>query len=224
MIFIKFELMEAIQNNKKLYLAKQKSIRLYESNLREFITTSHHFTPFIIFIPVCLYFIGETIYFISNGGLEKPLFIIPLALVAICIWTLMEYFIHRFIFHFETKSKSIEKMLYLIHWAHHDYPDDTKRLVVPPIVTIPAGFLLYGLSYLLLGRVYAAPFFSALLTAYLIYDWCHFASHHLNYKNKLFQMMKKHHLRHHFKDTDNAFGFTTDLWDRLFNTMVKKEN
>ena len=118
----------------------------------------------------------------------------------------------------------MEQMLYLIHWAHHDYPDDTRRLVVPPIVTIPAGILLYGLAFLILGRFYAAPFFSALLTAYLIYDWCHFASHHLNYKNKLFQMMKKHHLRHHFKDTDNAFGFTTDVWDRLFNTMVKKDN
>ena len=105
--------MEAIQNNKKLYLAKQKSIRLYESNFKEFITTSHHFAPFIIFIPVCLYFIGETVYFILNGGISEPLYIIPLALLALTIWTLMEYFIHRYIFHFESKQMKNIQTAYL---------------------------------------------------------------------------------------------------------------
>ena len=54
-------------------------------------------------------------------------------------------------------------MLYVIHGAHHDYPNDPKRLVVPPLVSLIGGVLLYWMSYALFGRIYAAPFFGALV-------------------------------------------------------------
>lgn len=213
--------MEALDNKNRLYIAKQKNVRLFGSNLIELLSTCHHLIPFIIFIPVSLVFYAYTVFYIYNGSIDNYWLLIPLCVGAILLWTFIEYTGHRYIFHKQTSSKFEERLLYVIHWAHHDYPDDTKRLVVPLIVTIPAGFLLYYLSYLIFGLYYAAPFFAVLLSSYIVYDWCHYACHHLNFKNKYFQLIKKHHLLHHYKDPDNGYGFTTTLWDKLLNTMFK---
>ena len=113
-------------------------------------------------------------------------------------------------------------MLYVIHGAHHDYPNDPKRLVVPPVVSLLGGVLLYWMSYALFGRVYASPFFASLVLAYLIYDWFHYVSHHVKVKNKYVRMLIKHHLEHHYKDPDSGYGFTTKFWDVIMNTMFKK--
>tara|TARA_Y100001954_G_scaffold44472_1_gene46441 strand:+ start:1508 stop:2149 length:642 start_codon:yes stop_codon:yes gene_type:complete len=212
--------MQAIENKRKLYIAKRKAVRLFDGNLLEWASTCHHIVPFIIFIPTILFFSGLSIYYVLEGYIDKPLYIIPLSIGAILLWTIIEYTGHRYVFHYNATSTFGKRMLYVIHWAHHDYPDDTKRLVVPPLVTVPAGILLYYLSYLAFGY-YAAPFFTVLVSSYLIYDWCHFACHHLNFKNPYFQKIKKHHLRHHYKDPDHDYGFTTTLWDDVLKTRLK---
>ena len=211
------------QNKKKqLFISGSDTISVFDNKFLEWITTTNHLVPFIIFIPVVIYFIGETIYFSYNGQLDQPMYIIPLLFGAFILWTLMEYTIHRFFFHSNPKSDFGKKMLYVIHGAHHDYPNDSKRLVVPPIISLTGGVLLYWLAFTLFGRVYAAPFFGALVLAYLLYDWFHYVSHHVKIKNKYVRMLIKHHLEHHYQDPKNGYGFTTKVWDQLFNTMFKK--
>ena len=64
--------------------------------------------------------------------------------------------------------------------------------------------------------------FLSLVFSYLVYDWFHYASHHMTLKNKYFRMLVKHHLLHHYRDPENGFGFTTTAWDKILNTMFKK--
>ena len=85
---------------------------------------------------------------------------LPLILGGIVFWTFIEYTGHRYVFHSHPKTAFGKKLLYLIHGAHHDYPNDPRRLVVPPLVSIPGGILLYWISFELLGRYMASPFFS----------------------------------------------------------------
>lgn len=31
-------------------------------------------------------------------------------------------------------------------------------------------------------------------------------------------MIKEHHMKHHYKEPDAGFGFTSKIWDRVFKT------
>jgi len=212
------------EDNKKkpLFVSGTETIKIFDNKLLESLTAANHILPFVIFIPVILYFLIETIYFIYIGLIEQSLWLIALFFAALLLWTLIEYLGHRFVFHYKAKSKKIKKLLYIIHWAHHDYPNDPKRVVVSPIISIIAGLALYAISYILLGRYYASPFFCFIVTLYMIYDWFHYASHHLDFKNKYYQKIKQHHLLHHYKDPDNGFGFITTIWDHILKTTFKK--
>jgi len=215
--------MKTESNNKdKLFISGSNSPKIFDNKVMEVLTSTNHIVPFIFFIPVILYFLSETIYFIVCGQINQPLWLIPICISAVILWSIIEYAGHRFVFHYNAKSNFGKKILYIIHWAHHDYPNDTKRVVVPPVMSIIGGIFLYLMSYGLFGKYYASPFFCILVICYMTYDWFHYASHHLDFKNKYFQMIKKHHLLHHYKDPDNGFGFITTLWDHILKTTFKK--
>ena len=208
-------------DNRSLFISGKESIKIYDNKFLESITTTHHVVPFIIFVPVTLFFLYQTIL-LSIAHNYNPWLNFPLIIGGVLLWTFIEYTGHRYVFHSNPKSKTGKKLLYLIHGAHHDYPNDPRRLVVPPIVSIPGGLLLYWGIYSLFGPYMSAPFFMSLVFSYLVYDWFHYASHHMTLKNKYFRMLVKHHLLHHYRDPENGFGFTTTAWDKILNTMFKK--
>ena len=92
-------------------------------------------------------------------------------------WTLVEYLVHRLLFHVESRSPAVQRMVYLYHGRHHDYPSDTRRLIISPTFTIPVAALLYGLFWLLAGYPAAAPLFAGLVLGYLAYETLHFLVH-----------------------------------------------
>jgi len=211
-----------VKNKKQsFFISGKESIVIYENKFLEGLTTCHHAVPFVIFVPVIIFAIYQTITFTMEGSISNPWYIVPLVIGGILLWTVIEYSGHRFVFHSQPNSAIGKKLLYLIHGAHHDYPNDPKRLVVPPIVSVPGGIVFYSVAYLLFGKYHAAPFFCALVSSYLFYDWFHYASHHMTIKNKYIRMLIKHHLMHHYKDPESGFGFTTTLWDKMLSTMFK---
>ncbi len=214
--------MSESKSKHKLFISGTESITIFSNKLLESITTTHHIVPFLIFIPVVLYFIYQTVVCCINGQIDNYWYLTILIIGGVLFWTIIEYTGHRYFFHSNPKSDFGKKMLYLIHGAHHDYPNDPKRLVVPPIVSVTGGILLYLLSLNLFGSFYSSPFFAMLVLSYLVYDWFHYASHHMTIKNKYIRMLIKHHLLHHYRDPQNGFGFTTTLWDRIMNSMFKK--
>ena len=58
---------------------------------------------------------------------------LALFLFGVFAWTLLEYGLHRAIFHFawDEKSPLQDDLGFLIHGIHHDYPWDPDRLVMP---------------------------------------------------------------------------------------------
>ena len=74
-------------------------------------------------------------------------------LLGMLLWTLTEYLIHRYIFHYEPKTRVGKRLHYIIHGVHHDYPNDARRLVMPPSISVPLAFLFYGMFLLIFGRL-----------------------------------------------------------------------
>lgn len=204
----------------KLYVSnKDESARLFESDFLELFTHVHWSVPIIIYLPVVLYFLVRTV---SQGVVTLPQGF-SLFVFGVLVWTLTEYLLHRFIFHYEPKSNWGKRLHFLTHGVHHDYPNDTKRLVMPPSVSIPLALLFYGLFYLVAGPNYVGLFFAGFIFGYIGYDEIHYATHHAPLKGRVGLWLKHHHVLHHYRDPNKGYGVSSPLWDYVFGTMEEAE-
>lgn len=203
----------------RLYVSnKDETPRLFSNDFLEFFSKVHWTVPLIIYIPVVLFFLYIS-YFnfgISIGN------IILLYLAGILAWSLKEYLLHRFIFHYTPKTDLGKRIVYIFHGIHHAYPMDSLRLVMPPSVSIPLAFLFYFFYRMILGDIYVNPFFAGVVTGYLLYDMTHYSIHHFAIKNKLFMKIKAHHMKHHYTDHNLGFGVSQPFWDFIFGTRFQK--
>ena len=109
-------------------------------------------------------------------------------------------------------------MHFIFHGVHHDYPNDSKRLVMPPSVSIPLAFIFYFIFSLILSPSSLYAFFSGFVAGYLVYDISHYAIHHFNFKSAYWKKIKKHHMLHHYSDASKKFGVSSPLWDKIFQS------
>lgn len=112
----------------------------------------------------------------------------------------------------------------MFHGVHHDYPRDSMRLVMVPVVSIPLALIFYFSFGLLLGPVYVAPFFVGFVMGYLLYDMTHYALHHANFKNRFWLDLKQHHMTHHYTDSEHGYGVTTKFWDLVYHSTFKRKS
>lgn len=202
----------------KLFVSnKDETARMFKSDFMEAFSRVHWTTPLWLFVPVVTYFLYKSIVDYPLNYLE----IIGFFFVGLLYWTLKEYLLHRFLFHYEPKSEWAKRIHWTFHGVHHDYPNDTKRLVMVPIVSIPLASLSYLYMYLILGTHLAAPFFAGFIVGYIFYDITHYAIHHFGFKNKFWLAIKQHHMRHHYKDPELGFGVSSPIWDYAFRTNYK---
>ncbi len=198
---------------------KNQSIRMFESPFLEFFTKVHWSVPLVIYVPVVIFQIVEALRFSSLSPME----LFYLFAGGLFIWSFTEYFLHRFVFHFELPGKWGKRIHFIIHGVHHDYPNDTKRLVMPPLVSIPLAYFFYILFGVLLPPHWLNIFFAGFITGYIIYDMMHYAIHHAKIDGKFWRRIQKNHLNHHFKDPNLGFGVSTDIWDKIIGTTFKEK-
>ncbi len=197
---------------------KDESARMFDSDILEFVSHVHPSIPAMIYLPVIGYMIYETAEAHINFARMFSLFILGLA-----VWSFTEYTLHRFIFHFVPKSEWGKKIHFMFHGVHHDYPNDSTRLVMPPVVSIPLALLFYFLFKNILGDQLLPPFFAGFILGYLTYDLTHYAVHHFSLRGKVSLYLKQQHMRHHYMDPDGNYGVSSPIWDFVFGTYMKKQ-
>lgn len=192
---------------------KNESVRMFESSFMEFLSHVHPVTPLVLYSPVIGYMM-----FISFAHRKLSfLAVTGLFIAGILIWTLLEYVIHRYFFHYEPKSRWGRQFHFMVHGVHHDYPQDSTRLVMPPGLSVPLAILFYFLFAVIFGR-FAPPIFAGLVFGYICYDSIHYATHHFAMKRGIGLWLKQYHLRHHYKDDHAGYGVSSPLWDYVFRT------
>lgn len=196
-----------------------ESTRMFKSGFLESLSKVHYSIPLIVFIPIILYF-GWTGF--QTSGITPLGFTLSIG-GGLLFWTLTEYVLHRFIFHFMPSSEWGKKLHFIFHGVHHDFPNDALRLVMPPSVSIPLATLFYFLFYATVPALYLNSFFAAFLTGYLCYDMFHYAFHHGNFNNPILKKLKQHHMMHHYTDADKGYGVTSVLWDIVFGSELKRK-
>ena len=170
----------------------------------------------LIWTPVALYCIWRTLQ-AASGTPGKVAATVALGVLA---WTLLEYLLHRFLFHFEPDPKKEWQvdLSWLIHGIHHDYPWDGDRLVMPPFATLVISALLWIPITLVAGPVFNAALYAGMVFGYMAYDLTHYYLHHGVPTTALGKWLRRYHLVHHFSTPEVRYGITTPLWDHVFRT------
>jgi sterol desaturase/sphingolipid hydroxylase (fatty acid hydroxylase superfamily) len=199
------------------------SVRLFESDFLEFFTHISPVTIIVMWVPVILFLFVRSVQAVSGGQFWH----IPLGIVVgLLMWTVAEYLLHRYLFHYEPTTPRMERLFYLFHGVHHHQPQDKTRLVMPLPLSIPLAILFYGLFYLVLATLlglpaWVNPVMIGFMVGYLAYDLIHYATHHFPMRSRLGKYLKRHHMIHHYKAPDARFGVSSPLWDLVMGTMTE---
>lgn len=143
------------------------------------------------------------------------------------VWTLMEYWLHRTLFHWVPNTPWGPKFHFFLHGVHHDWFEDKYRLVMPPAASIAVAVVVYAL--LTIAATALAPWlaptwiygaFAGIAFGYMVYDCTHYYIHHFKPRTRIGLALRSHHNKHHHnpKYADKKFGVSTTIWDHVFRT------
>jgi 4-hydroxysphinganine ceramide fatty acyl 2-hydroxylase len=138
------------------------------------------------------------------------------------LWTIIEYGMHRFLFHIDDilPDRPFFLMLHFtMHGVHHYLPADRLRLVMPPLLFAALSFPFTRLAYAIFPAWMANGVIAGAFAFYVLYDCMHFALHHTKLP-KYLKQMKTYHMAHHYKNYEMGFGVTSKLWDYIFGTEL----
>lgn len=167
-------------------------------------------------LPLVALFLA--IYLVQGNPVWKSLVYLLSGFFA---WTLAEYLLHRYVFHWVTDNRWVQRFHYFAHGFHHNHPRDRDHLFMPPPVNLALITLFWGLFYLVLD-VHVYAFLPGFLLGYLTYTLLHYAMHTVPNPPKFLRPLWRHHHLHHSKFTDRAYGVSSTLWDRVFGTLPRE--
>ena len=196
--------------------SSRKSIRLFKSDFLESLSHIHPITPILFWGPAVIFLLLKSQGEFALGGLENMMVFV----LALIFWTLTEYTMHRYVFHYKAKTPLGKRFIYLFHGIHHDDPLDPTRLVFPllPAVLIMGLFFLF--FKLMIPERFLLSFTAYFIVGYLLYDYIHYATHHWPMKGPIGRFLRTYHLKHHFGEKGVRFGVSNPLWDLVFKTYV----
>jgi len=193
--------------------------RFFESDFLEFFSRTPWYVIPAVWLPVIS---GLVLHCLAIGMPGTHVAFVFLA--GLFVWTFLEYFLHRFVFHLDEWMQGSYLTItlhFLMHGVHHLLPMDPMRLVFPPVLTCVLLCPIHATFRLLLPYPEAVCLTAGGLLGYVGYDLTHYYLHHsgkswLSY----FVDLKSYHLAHHYKQHRLGYGITSKLWDHVFGTVL----
>jgi len=203
--------------------ASEESPRMFESDIVDFFSRVPFWVVPLIYVPMI---VASLAYAVSVAGL--PLWAAPVWFFAgWFVWSLMEYWLHRTLFHWVPAASWGEKFHFYLHGVHHKWFKDRFRLVMPPAASLALAVVvvgsLVGIGALLspvLDDSWVFALYAGIVFGYLVYDMVHYYIHHAKPKSKMMLALRSHHNKHHHnkKYQEKKFGVSMTIWDHVFGT------
>jgi|GEM_PF-23814 len=197
-------------------MKNSNSIRMFKNPVLEKWSHVHPLVPIFIYVPVVL--LSIYFYFQKESTVFFAFLIFYIA--GGFTWTMVEYTLHRFLFHPPFSDSWLKGFYFYVHGVHHETPTDATRLVMPPGASIPLAVIFFFIFRALLPGDHLA-FYSGFVSGYLVYDFLHFSIHFFSFQWLWFKNLKKHHGVHHFNAPGKNFGVSNSLWDHVFSTKYR---
>lgn len=186
---------------------------LYRSRVLDAIfTIAPPWLPYVVMGPIVIAMLTDGVLALEPG---------PLALCVLggaLTWSLVEYAMHRFLFHAPARSEAARVVLLLVHGHHHVWPDDPRRVAATPLQFGSLALLLFGAFSLALPAMQAHAAFGGAMLAYLAYEAVHFYAHHGRARDGVLGALRRYHMRHHHEDPRSRWGIGSPLWDLVLRT------
>lgn len=204
---------------KEFSISNKGSARIFKNRILERLTRTH------FIFPVLLFYSGSALSVAAGlqySGLPwwEMLYMFP---VGWLVFTLVEYAIHRFLFHFEATTEKQKKLKRSIHGVHHEYPRDKDRLVMPPLISLALALFFFLLfKWIVLEAVWYV--YAGFLSGYSTYLIIHYAIHRYRPPRNFLGYLWKHHSLHHYYSDEAAFSVSFPLWDWFFGTMPERNS
>ena len=174
-----------------------------------------YFKPFLLYLPLAVVLL---IWAVTSAPFSWISCALIFTLSALG-WPLVEYGVHRGIFHFPAKSAWVRSFLYRSHLVHHDDPQDIRFVFVRFSASVPINALIFLLLWSVVGQWQGAALaIAGLMAGYLFYEFVHYSAHFRTPKTPWMRYLKKYHVLHHHQDEQTRFGVTTPVVDWLFGT------
>jgi sterol desaturase/sphingolipid hydroxylase (fatty acid hydroxylase superfamily) len=190
------------------------SLRLFRSPLLEAMSHIRWWLVLVVWIPVVLLL---SLGAVSGRGLQADR-ALGWAAAGLVLWTLAEYLLHRFVFHYTPRSGLGNRLHFVAHGIHHLDPWDPTRLVFPPLAGMLIAGTIFGLLSLLLPLGPALALMSGFLCGYIGYDLTHYFTHHGRPRSRWGRFLRAYHMSHHHRHQHRMYGVSQPLWDLVFRT------
>lgn len=191
--------------------------RFFSSSWAEAVTKVKWWIVPMVWIPVSI-----ASFTVATRELDMQ-YAFVLALLGGGLWQLIEYSLHRYLFHWVPRRGAGIFLHFLFHGCHHKFPMDTDRLVFPPIPASWVAMVIFATLRLCFLFHDALAVFSGVLLGYVAYDCIHYLIHSGSMKT----FLSRHHMIHHFVNHNSNYGISSPLLDILLWTIqpqYKKES
>lgn len=196
----------------------QGSRQLFKNPILEKLSRTHISIPLTIFISFSAFLLYWSITTTSLTASQTT----GMFLLGVLSFTWVEYNVHRYVFHMRTYTKLRQKMQYVMHGVHHEFPKDKDRLAMPPLVSVTIATVLLLVFRVILGD-FAFSFLPGFIVGYAWYLSIHYIVHVYQPPKNLFKALWINHGIHHYKNGDVVFGVSSPLWDYIYGTMREKK-
>jgi sterol desaturase/sphingolipid hydroxylase (fatty acid hydroxylase superfamily) len=203
--------------------ASPESPRMFDSDVVDFFSRIPAWVVPLLFVPTVAGFAAWARVVI---GVSWPLLALHVA-AGWVVWTLMEYWLHRTLFHWVPDAPWGERFHFYLHGVHHQWFTDKYRLVMPPAVSVTLAVVVFsamwGTGWLLSAWItpsWVHGTFAGIVLGYMVYDLTHYYIHHFKPLTRVGLALRSHHNKHHHnpKYAEKKFGVSTTIWDHVFGT------
>lgn len=193
--------------------------QIFDNKILEALTRTHPALIVGMYVPLCLL----SMWYHYTEYSQNVWVTVGLAVAAFLGWTLVEYILHRYVFHFVNENPTVQRVHYMIHGVHHDYPNDKERLIMPPVPSLIIAALFFGVFYLFFGWAVFA-LLPGFILGYLSYALMHYSIHAFKPPFPWLKNVWRHHHLHHHKYPDKAYGVSSPFWDHIFGTVPPQQS
>lgn len=176
------------------------------------------FRSFWIFPLLAIVLLYITARYEPESRTSDLVWLFPLGILA---WTLLEYGLHRFVFHmrFQVTNARLREIVNAAHSSHHAAPRDPGKLLVHPSYGLVISAGVFWIFYIVSGSLFsAAGLIAGLWAGFLYYETVHYRVHLTASASSLIAQQRGAHFYHHFTNNERCFGVTSPLWDYVFRT------
>ena len=161
-----------------------------------------------------LFVLALAVWALGTTTAQQPVVWVLACLIGIGTWTLVEYAIHRFIFH---RMPVFTRM----HEMHHESP--LALVGTPTWISLAVSIGVFIPLWREARFDVASGMMSGLVLGYLWYVVLDHAVHHWHMRHGSYlYRAKRRHAQHHYARRHCNFGVTTDFWDRVFGTDFRR--